>query len=247
MGSLRRSERPNGTTYQASCWTGWSGCIVAVGITAVGGVMAGVAISFLWPALTQLFGPGKGGPGGWMVWFFDQFMSVALLPVGLIGLALVLVGMVLLGLTLFFTCVRREADDLICNFGLLGFRLAERRVPLQMIARLAMRTADRTTVGRKEYINLDLVAHLHPGVAVPPAHGFGPLGWLLVRLSRLDRRKPTSTALLCKLPDDETTWQQIDELARSWNLAFDPTPEARPSMSSIREEYERAERQRLER
>lgn len=247
MGTLRRREQSTGTSFHASCWTGWASCIMALVIMAVGGVLAGVAASFLWPALTQLFGPSKGGPGGWMVWFFDQFMSVALLPVGLIGLALVLVGLVLLGMGLVHTSVRRDGDDLISDFGLLGLRLAERRVPLPLIARLAMRTADRTTVGKKEYVNLDLVAHFHPDVAVPPAQGFGPLGWLLVRLSRLDRRQPTSTALLCKLPDDETTRQQIDELARSWNLPWNPTPEQRPSMSALREEYQRAGRQRLER
>jgi hypothetical protein len=245
MGTLRRREQATGTSFHASCWTGWASCIMALIIMAVGGVLAGVATSFLWPALTQLFGPSKGGAGGWMAWLFDQFMSVALLPVGLIGLALVVVGLVLLAMGLVHTSVRRDGDDLVSDFGLLGLRVAQRRIPLSSIARLRMRIADRTSVGEKEYVNLDLVAHFRPDIAIPSPRGFGLLGWLVLRINELDRRPVTCAALLCKLPDDETTRRQIDDVARSWNLDFDPTHEARPSMSAIREERQRADRQRL--
>ena len=242
MGRLRRTDTANGTLFRVSSSSGVPGTILAVILLAVGGGLTTAAASILWPALTHLFGPGKGGVGGWMAWFFDQFMSVAMLPMGLIGVALVLVGMLLLSFALFYTSVRRDGDDLDWTLDLLGLRLYQYRIPLSTIARLGLRIADSSTVGKNRHDTFDLVAQLHPGAVMPTVVGVSLPGRLIAYFANRDRHPLTSTALLCKLTDNDEAQRLVEELAKSWNLPFDATPQERPPMSELREERQRLER-----
>lgn len=247
MGRLQRHEDLHGTTFSASCWIGGPGAIASLVLLAMGSVALAITLPTIWTAVLELFGPAKGDFGGWMSWVFNQGFSVVTLPFTLVGLLLIGLGLVVLGMGLIVTTVRRDGDDLVCGFGLPGWRLAERRIPLAAVTRLGLRIADRSSTGTKERVTLDLIVHLRPEVPVPPAVGFGLLGRLLAQLAQRDQRPMTKTAVLCKLTDEDEAKRLVEELGQAWNVPGDPAPETRPPMSAIREERERLERQRLER
>lgn len=242
MGRLRRDDHGSGTNFSSSCWIGGGTAIFAFIMLLMGAIFLAVAWTTMWPALQELFGPSKGGLGGWLSWLFNQGFAIAAVPFAAIGLLLAAVGLVLLSMGAVSTSLRRDGDHLVCGFLLLSRRLAERRIPLAAVARLGLRVADRSSNGKVERVTLDLVAHLKPDARVPEAVGFGLLGRLLAGLSQRAQRPLTSTALLCKLTDNDEAKRLVEELSQAWNVAGVTAPEARRPPSAIREEHQRLER-----
>lgn len=230
MGRLRRHDVGNGTAYSASCWMGGTISSIAYILLALGCLPLTLTAPLIWNALRELFGPAHGDFSGWLGWVFTQGITVAAVPIALVGLLLITIALLILGMGLFVTTLRRDGDVLHCTLGLRRWQFAERRIPLAAIAGLGLLLADRSTGGRRERVTLDLIAHLRLGVTPPAIIGVDLVGALFALLARQDPRQPIYVTLLCKLTDGDEAVRLGEELGQAWQLPWDPQPGRRPPL-----------------